>query len=150
MRTFIDLTDEESHWNGALGTPTAVVIQGEDDLGGAAMALNLGDVQIVLTTTQMITIYEVIDGWMNDGPMLEVSDGRKRAANALREMIKDRAGIFKKVFSPLYSEEAFIMEFLEYVKMFGLRLRIKGEDPMRNERKRRKPVSKDEALPDRP
>lgn len=124
-RIFIDLTEDEEHWNGDI----PVAIHESDDLGGANMALGIGDHQIVLTTTQAITLFELLDGWMNGGPVRETGGVKRRLMAAFRELIEDRRGTLGKIFGPTFTEDVFCGELADYISRQGLRFRVTGEEP---------------------
>lgn len=128
-RIFIDLTEDESHWNGEIG----IRIANPDDLGGHNMALAIGDHQIVLSITQAITLFDLLDGWLNAGPVREVGAIRGRVLGAVRELVKDRNGIFKRFFTPTFTEETFVHELEEYIRLQGLRFRLTGDEVMRDD-----------------
>ncbi len=124
-RIFIDLTEDEQHWNGDI----PIGVAERDDLGGADMALTIGNHQIVATQTQLITLFEVLDGWMNGGPVREVGGIRKRLHAAFRQLIEERRGTLGKIFGPTYTEDTFIDELAEYIGLQGLRFRVSGDEP---------------------
>ncbi len=124
-RTYIDVTEEESHWNGETG----IAIRDSDGITGHDMSLAFGDVELVLTVSQAVTLFDLLDGWCNGGPIREVGGVKRRIHDALRELVKDRGGLFKRLFGTTYTEENFVVEIQEYIKMQGLRFRMKGDEP---------------------
>lgn len=129
-RIFIDLTEDEAHWNGDI----PVRVADRDDLGGDAMALEIGAHQIVASQTQLLTLFEVLDGWMNGGPVREVGGVKRRLHAAFRELINDRRGTLGKIFGPTFTEDTFCDELAEYIKLQGLRFRVTGDEPAFNPR----------------
>lgn len=127
-RIFIDLTEDEAHWNGDI----PVRVSDRDDLGGAHMAIEIGDHQLVASQTQLITLYELLDGWMNAGPVREVGGVRRRLHAAFRELIENRRGTLGKIFGPTFTEDTFINELAEYIELQGLRFRVTGDEPAFN------------------
>lgn len=123
-RCFVDLTEDERFWNGEI----AVRVEAADSLSGAHMALAIGtDVEIVLTISQCVTLFDVLDAWLNNGPVREVGGIRRRLFEAIRELVKDREIGTKKLFSNGYTQEAFVHELEEYIKLKGLRFRLHDE-----------------------
>lgn len=127
-RIFIDLTEDEQAWNGDI----PVKVDDSDDLSGAHMALTIGAHQIVASQTQLITLFEVLDGWLNGGPIKEVGAIRKRLHAAFRELIEDRRGTLGKIFGPTFTEDTFINELAEYIALQGLRFRVTDDEPAFN------------------
>lgn len=126
-QTFIDLTDEERHWNGMNG----VTLREHDGLTGHDMALAIGDVEIVLTITQAITLFDTLDAWVNAGPARELGAVRGRVLTALKECIKDH-NLKISAGGDARSHEGFAHMIEEYMKMHGLRFRLTGDDEREN------------------
>ena len=124
-RIFIDLTEDETHWNGEI----EVQIIDRDGLSGTDMALAIGHHQIVLTISQAVTLYDLLDGWMHSGGRMEVGAVRRRVHEAVRGLIADRKGVLGRLFTPTFTEESFVREIEEYLRLNGLRFRITGEEP---------------------
>lgn len=124
-RIFVDFTEEETSWNGELGS---VEIRDHDGLSGTDMAIGFGDHELVVTVNQLITLYDVLDAWMHAGPLTEVGAVRGRVHNALRELINDR-NTLAKAFGVGFTQEQFVHEFEEYVRCQGLRFRMTGDEP---------------------
>ena len=133
-RIFIDLTEDEAQWNGDI----PVAIAEPDALGGAHMAIDIGGHQIVVSTTQAITLFELLDGWLNGGPVREVGGVRKRLHAAFRQLIEDRRGTLGKIFGATFTEDTFVNELAEYIELQGLRFRVTGDEPMFNPKMVRK------------
>ncbi len=124
-RIFIDLTGDEHHWNGDI----PVSVREHDELSGADMAIAIGDHQIVLTVSQVVTLFEVLDGWLNGGPVKEVGGIKQRLHAALHHLVEDRRGVFRKMFGPTFTEEQFVGLLVEYIGLQGLRFRVTGDEP---------------------
>lgn len=124
-RIFIDLTDDESHWNGEI----AVQIVDRDSLSGTDMALAIGSHEIVLTVSQAVTLFDKLDQWMNAGALREVGGVRRRVHEAIRALVEDRKGVFGKLFGATFTQETFVHEVEEYLRMNGLRFRMTTEEP---------------------
>ena len=132
-RILIDCTEDERQWNGEIDVR---VVDG-DSLSGTNMALVFGDHELIVTVNQAITLFDRLDDWMNNKPLNAFGAVRGRVKYAIEEMSKDRKGIFDQMFkTKFYSEEQFISEFMDYIKMSGLRFREVGEDPLIGARKR--------------
>lgn len=134
-RIFIDLTEDEAHWNGAI----AVSVKDHDDLSGSDMAIAFGEHQLVLTQTQALTLFELLDGWMNGGPVKEVGQVKKRLHAAFLELIADRRGTLGKIFGPTYTEGAFVNDLADYIRAQGLRFRMTDDEPAFNPADHRHP-----------
>jgi hypothetical protein len=129
----IDLTGDEWHWNGEID----VKLANEDSLTGCNMALCFGDHELVLTTTQAITLFDILDVWLNAGPIREIGAVERRIHDGIAELVKDRATL-KKMFSQFYTEENFVRELIDYLKMAGLRFRMTGDEPLMSREPKRK------------
>lgn len=125
-RIFIDITEEEQHWNGETG----IRIFREDGLSGADMAIAFGEHQLVLTTSQGVTLYELLDSWMNDGTAKQAGQMRQRMLKAIRSLIEERRGIWGRMFTPTFTEEMFVRDILDHMQVAGLRVRSEGEEPL--------------------
>lgn len=140
-KIFIDVTGDETHWNGHIDH---VAVMEPDGLSGTDMALRFGDHEIVLTVNQAITLFDVLDAWVNAGPIREVGAIRKRVHSAVRDLLQDRQKEFRRLFTGTYSEEAFVREVEEYLRIHGIRYRLAEEangDETRVRRARRSTVS---------
>lgn len=124
-KIFIDVTGDEHHWNGHIDN---VAIAEPDGLSGTDMALRFGDHEIVLTVNQAITLFDVLDAWLNAGPIREVGAIRKRVHLAVRDLLQDREKEFRRLFTGTYSEEAFVREVEEYLRLHGIRYRVADEE----------------------
>jgi hypothetical protein len=127
-RIFIDLTEDEAHWNGDI----PIRVAENDDISGSDMALEIGGHQIIASRTQLMTLFEVLDGWMNGGPVREVGGIKKRLHAAFRELIESRRGTLGRIFGPTFTEDTFINELAEYIALQGLRFRVTGDEPAFN------------------
>lgn len=59
-RIIIDMTGDEEQWNGEI----SINVQ-QDTLTGSDVALAIGEHEIIGSTTQMITLHEKLDFWLN-------------------------------------------------------------------------------------
>lgn len=125
-RIFIDITDMENHWNGATG----VAVLDRDNLSGTDMAIAFGDHQLVLTLTQIITLYEILDERLNGGPVTKVGEITKRVRSAVDVITDENPVRFKRLWNDLYTREDFARQFADAVKLQGLRFRMTGEAPL--------------------
>ncbi len=125
-RIFIDVTEEEQQWNGETG----IRIASSDDLSGSDMAIAFGDHQLVLTTSQCVTLYELLDEWANGGPVREIGQMRQRMLKGVRSLIEERRGIWGRMFTPTFTEEMFVHDILDHLRTAGLRVRVEGEDQL--------------------
>lgn len=144
---FIDLTDEERHWNGEIG----VVVVDSDGLKGRDPALRIGkEVEIVLSVSQMVTLFDTLDAWLNGGPLREVGAVRARVQTALVEFLKDHQLKITNKSGDLRSHEGFAHTMEEYMKMHGLRFRLTGDEDREDwiaRRARRAVAHKDSEAP---
>lgn len=125
-RILIDLTEDESHWNGEI----AVRVSDSDSISGDNMAFVIGDHEIVFTINQAITLFDLLDAWMHGGPLREVGAIRGRVRKAIRQLIEDTRGApyVNKLFTPTYSEDRFVAELEEYIRVYGgLRFRLAAD-----------------------
>lgn len=118
-RIFIDLTDDERHWNGEI----AIEMRSPDSLGGKDAALAIGDHEIVLSISQAITLFDVLDGWLNGGPVRAIGAIERRVMEAIKETVADhgdlvRAATIKK------EPEALARAIYHNMKFKGLRFRL--------------------------
>lgn len=126
-RIFIDVTDEERHWDGVTG----VTLREHDGLSGHDMALAIGDVEVVLSISQAITLFDVLDAWVNAGPAREIGAVHGRVLTALKECMKDH-GLKVSAAGEARSHEGFAHMIEEYMKLHGLRFRMTGDDEREN------------------
>lgn len=122
---FVDLTGEESHWNGETGA----TIADNDGLTGHDHALRLrNDVEIVLTTPQLITLYDTLDAWVHGGPIKETGAVRGRVQKALVECLTDNNLKITNKSGDFRTHEGFAHMLEEYMRMNGVRFRITGDE----------------------
>ncbi len=122
---FIDLTENERHWDSDI----PLRIEDHDGLSGSHMSLVMADTELMLTVTQMTTLHELLDTWMNSGPARATGGVTSRVRRAIGQLIEERRGIFGKLFGGAYKEATFIAEFTEHVRLQDLRFRVTGEEP---------------------
>lgn len=128
-QTFIDLTDAERHWNGE----NDVTIAEGDGLTGNDLALRIGrEVEIILTITQMITLFDTVDAWVNGGPAKEMGAVRGRVQKALVEFLKDHDLKVTNKSGDLRTHEGFAHTMEEYMRLHGVRFRLTGDEDREN------------------
>ena len=120
---FIDLRDAERHWDGENG----VQVLDRDGLDGCDMALRAGDVEIVLSINQAITLYDVLDAFVNAGPIREVGAVRSRVRAAITDLLNDNAIRLTRASSDLVSSDGFARMFEEALRDKGVRWRLTGD-----------------------
>jgi hypothetical protein len=142
---YIDLSEDESHWNGEINCR----VLDTDTLTGANMALEVGGHEIILTVTQAITLFDLLDEWLNCGPVTELGAVRKRVKAAIEELCKDESIRLTKASNEIMSSERFAGSLGDYLRLKGLRYRLTGEteeDDFRHRRERRARERRDEDI----
>ena len=117
-KLFIDLTDDEQHWNGKI----SVLVAAHDTLTGVNHGLMIGDeIEVVLSTPQAITLFDVLDGWLNGCPVKAIGDIERRIMAAIKTTIEDQS---ESVRSMKSRPEEFAHVLYDNMKIKGLRFRL--------------------------
>lgn len=120
-KLYIDLTEDERYWDGKI----AVTLLDRDTLTGMNQALQIGDdIEIVASTPQFITLFDVLDGWVNGGPIKAIGDIERRVMEAIKEMLVNYSDLSKAVKSRP-DEVAHVL--YDEMKLKGLRYRLHDE-----------------------
>jgi hypothetical protein len=126
-RIYIDFTEDETAW--ASGDIN-VQMMDHDTLRGTDLGIALGDHELILSVPQAITLFDLIDGWLNGGPIVDRGGIERRISDALKDAAEDFTPAVKGAISRSREELAKILH--AYLKMKGLRFRLAGEDPEEN------------------
>lgn len=121
-KLFIDLTEDERFLDGNI----PVRITDRDNLTGKDCGLLIGDeIEIVLSVRQAITLFDVLDGWMNGGPAKTVGGIEKRVLAAIKETVGDYGEAVRAVKT---RPEELAHVIYENLKLKGVRFRLTDEE----------------------
>lgn len=149
-KIYIDMTDDEQYCNGNL----PIRVESHDNLSGNDSALLIGEeIELVLSVPQMITLFDVLDGWLHGGPIKGVGDIERRVKEAIKEVSAEHGGAVRAMNS---KPEVLAHIFYEALKFHGLRFRIHGGNDIAEEpdtlakrherfRKKRECLSRDDS-----
>ena len=120
-KLFIDLTEDEQWWNGKID----VRFLHRDTLTGTNEAICIGnEIEIVLSTPQAVTLFDVLDGWLNRGPITAIGDIERRIIDAIKTTVEEHGESVRAMKS---RPEELAHVLYEHMKIKGLRFRLKGE-----------------------
>ena len=120
---YIDLTDDEQCWNGEI----SLRLRDKDSLTGANMAMAIGCHEIIMTVNQAITLYDLLDEWLNGKPVLEKGAIRGRVIRAIKEMLADHKADKGRPAVEFLSRDGIAHELEEYLRIHGIRYRLSGD-----------------------
>ncbi|CEJ15974.1 hypothetical protein BN1110_06325 [bacterium YEK0313] len=134
--TFIDVRENEFHWNGEIGAQ----LRDPDGLSGTDLGLRFENIEIVLTITQAISLFDALDSWLNAGPAKELGAIENRLVTALKATAEelDNELLQKNV---LGSSQKFARILKDQIKLVGLRFRVADDPPLHLERPARRPAA---------
>lgn len=122
MKLFLDLTDDEVFYNGKIG----VRIADRDSLKGTNIGLQIGDdIEFVLSVPQMITLYDVLDGWVNGGPIKAMGDIERRILESIKQVAQEHGGAIRAMNS---RPEELAHVLYDSFKFHGLRFRLHADE----------------------
>jgi hypothetical protein len=124
---YIDFTTDETQW--AEGE-ILVQLLDRDTLRGNDPAIAIGEHEIILSVPQAITLFDLIDGWLNGGPLEEIGAIDRRISEALKDAAEDFSPAVRGAITK--SGEQLAKTLRTYMRMRGLRFRLAGEDPEEN------------------
>jgi hypothetical protein len=122
-RIFIDLTEDESHWNGRID----ISLVDSDGLTGENQAIRIGDHEIILTIPQLVTLFDLLDGWMNGAPLTNLGEIDRRISVALKQTCSDLGGAVRMMNENPTGLAHYLKQELQ---MAGLRFRVKEDEPL--------------------
>lgn len=126
-RIYIDFTEDETAW---CGGDIGVTLADHDTLRGNDPAILIGDHELILSVRQAITLFDLLDGWLNGGAIIDRGGIERRISEALKDAAEDFTPAVKGAISR--SREELARTLHAYLKMKGLRFRLAGEDPEEN------------------
>lgn len=123
MKLFIDLTEDERWLDGNI----PVKMNERDNLTRANSSLLIGEeVELVLSVRQAITLFDVLDGWLNGGPAKSVGGIERRVNDAITMSITEHPAAVTAMNS---RPEELAHVIYENMKFKGVRFRLAGDDP---------------------
>lgn len=116
----VDFTGDESHWDGAV----AVVLN--DDVDGTVFGI--GERQLVMTTTQAITLFDMLDEHLHGRALKGRGDVRDRIVRAIEFVATENMDLFRAAVGPKKDATPLAVQIMEAIRMCGLRFRITDEE----------------------
>lgn len=85
---------------------------------------------MIFSVPQAITLFDLLDGWLNGGPVVDRGGIERRIHEALKDAAEDFTPAIKGAITR--SADQLARTLHEYLRMKGLRFRLAGEDPEEN------------------
>jgi hypothetical protein len=124
---YVDFTGDETAWSGG---DIHVVMLDHDTLRGNDPAIAIGEHELIFTIPQAITFFDLLDGWLNGGPITEVGGIERRIHEALKDAAEDFTPAIRGAITR--SADQLAKTLHAYLRLKGLRFRLAGEDPEEN------------------
>jgi hypothetical protein len=123
-KIFVDLTEDERHWNGQID----VRFEDSDGLRGNENALCIGnEIEIVLSTPQAITLFDVLDGWLNGGPAKAIGDFERRIMASIKSTVEEHGSAIRAMNT---RPEELARCLYDAMKAHGIRFRFNSDEPL--------------------
>jgi len=87
----------------------------------------IGCHEIIMTVNQAITLYDLLDEWLNGKPVLEKGAIRGRVIRAIKEMLADHKADKGRPAVEFLSRDGIARELEEYLRIHGIRYRLSGD-----------------------
>ena len=121
---YVDFTGDDNAWHSG---DINVVLLDRDTLRGNDPAIAIGEHELIFSVPQAITLFDLLDGWLNGGPIVDRGSIERRILEALKDAAEDFTPAVKAAIAR--SADQLARTLHEYLRLKGLRFRIAGEDP---------------------
>jgi hypothetical protein len=119
---YIDFAADDDHWRGNAD----VSVVDSDALTGNHPALRVGDLEMVFTIPQLVTLSETLDAWLNGMPMKVVGRTERIVLQAIKDTITDSPESVRRAYMKKEPEHLAHELYLN-MKLRGLKFRL-GSD----------------------